>query len=239
MLRKEKTIENVLLFFSTIFLSLIVIIGSFLMIIYNKSFYLYEYKKLGVYKEVSNTLKIETSESIDTLNNITTNIIRFFKGKEELKYFSEKEKEHMLDVRILINKIKYIYYFSLLSFLLLVYILYAKSKKSRIGFIDVLSKILLFSGLLVFCTYIILFPFIIFYFNTSFVFFHLVFFPNGNWIFPQDSLLINIFPAQFFMDSIVIIFLITLFQAIVLLSIGYWLRKQVKNYYELCKKKVV
>lgn len=36
-------------------------------------------------------------------------------------------------------------------------------------------------------------------FNTVFTIFHLFLFPQGNWIFPEESLLIQTFPLEFFM----------------------------------------
>ncbi len=43
-------------------------------------------------------------------------------------------------------------------------------------------------------------------FNTVFTLFHLLFFPQGNWIFPADSLLIQTFPLEFFVRMGMIIF---------------------------------
>lgn len=40
--------------------------------------------------------------------------------------------------------------------------------------------------------------FTIFAFNVSFTVFHLLLFPQGNWTFPADSMLISTFPAEFF-----------------------------------------
>jgi len=50
--------------------------------------------------------------------------------------------------------------------------------------------------------------------------FHLIFFPQGNWAFPQGSLIITIFPFGFFYDFFFKLILNSLIIALVLFACG-------------------
>ncbi len=56
-------------------------------------------------------------------------------------------------------------------------------------------------------------------FNTVFTLFHLLFFPQGNWIFPADSLLIQTFPLAFFVRMGMIIFGVALGMGMLLILV--------------------
>jgi uncharacterized membrane protein len=56
----------------------------------------------------------------------------------------------------------------------------------------------------------------------------MIFFPQGNWMFSPDSLLITLFPQQFFFDIALRIFIYAMFQSAVFFGIGYWMNKQLK-----------
>ncbi|MBI2151520.1 DUF1461 domain-containing protein [Candidatus Woesearchaeota archaeon] len=60
----------------------------------------------------------------------------------------------------------------------------------------------------------------IFLFQILFTIFHLIFFPQGNWIFPMESLLIRTFPQKFFQDIALFIFSISLTFGIILYLIA-------------------
>jgi uncharacterized membrane protein len=70
----------------------------------------------------------------------------------------------------------------------------------------------------------------VFYFNTIFTTFHFIFFPQGNWLFDGSSLLITLFPTQFFFDITLRIFIYALIQVAIFIGIGYYLEKQIKIY---------
>ena len=50
--------------------------------------------------------------------------------------------------------------------------------------------------------------------------FHLIFFPQGNWAFPEGSLIITIFPFGFFYDFFFKLILNSLIIALVLFALG-------------------
>jgi integral membrane protein (TIGR01906 family) len=107
----------------------------------------------------------------------------------ELNYTSS-EKSHLEDVKGVMQGLDYLFYLSLLVVTLIITI--HKKKK------EIIKKLFYYSGIssLVFFGIIMLFSLISF--NSMFTYFHKIFFPQGNWLFPIDSLLIQTFPIQFF-----------------------------------------
>lgn len=139
---------------------------------------------------------------------ITLDIFEFFKYKGDLSghvryidtsinsvgYFTNNEIGHMEDVRDLLKNIFIVFLASLAIFLaLFVFLIFTDKKKNyrKIGFICLWAS------------FIILFIFVVFYIlstNFSYLFdrFHTVFFPQGNYMFSEGSLLITLFPFGFF-----------------------------------------
>ncbi len=107
----------------------------------------------------------------------------------ELNYTSS-EISHLEDVKKVMSGIDYFFYLSLLviTFIITIY----KKKK------EIIKKLFYYGGIssLIFSGVIILFSLLSF--NFIFTLFHKIFFPQGNWLFSMDSLLIQTFPIQFF-----------------------------------------
>jgi len=139
---------------------------------------------------------------------MTLRIFEFFKYRRDLvgkvKYadpaisvavfFDDNEISHMKDVRALLKNIFVLSVSCLTLFLTTFFLLIFLNKRApckRIGLV------FLWSSLIVLAIYVLLF---IMSTNFSSLFdrFHQVFFPHGNYIFPQDSLLIIMFPFEFF-----------------------------------------
>ncbi|MGV8150913.1 MAG: DUF1461 domain-containing protein [Candidatus Woesearchaeota archaeon] len=212
---------------SCIFLFLILILGSFSLMFNYKSFYYSEYEKNDVYSKISVRENINITESKMYVKNITENIFDFFKGKSELKYFSEEEKSHMNDVKFVVSAMNFVYYSSSVFFILFFVVLYLLFKNDKLVFIEQLSKILFYGSIASLAFLVVIFLWSIFSFDTLFFLMHSIFFSQGNWMFPSDSLLITLFSEQFFFDISLRIFVYAIFQSGVFFLIGYWLRKQV------------
>ena len=213
-----------------LFLFIIIVFGSFSIMIFYKGFYLDEFAKTGVYDALSEKYSINNTESVGLTKSITDNIFDFFHGKSELKYFTADEKSHMQDVKNLISAMNFMYYSSAILLMILLAYFYVKFKKQSMTFIEKLSKILSYGSIASLVIIIILFVVSIFYFEQFFILFHLLFFPQGNWMFEPTSLLITIFTSRFFLDITLRIAFYALFQSIIFLIIGLWLRKHVKLY---------
>ncbi|MAG38588.1 hypothetical protein CMO90_00705 [Candidatus Woesearchaeota archaeon] len=126
---------------------------------------------------------------------ILLNLLFFFNEEEELFYFSSDEKAHLEDVRILFKKLFLLLKVSIALLFVSLIGLYALSK----NFQDEFFKALFLSGICSFVFLSLLF-FASLNFSITFDGFHKLFFPQGNYLFSSESLLITLFPEKFFKD---------------------------------------
>jgi len=213
-----------------------ILYGSINLMIGYKGFYYSEYSKNSVYEKLSNTQGIDYDSAEVLAREITVNIFDYFGGRSELKYFTDPEKSHMADVKSLILFSRYAYYSCAIAFIVLLAILYYPNKNYKLYFMSRLSQSLVYGAGSALILMLMIFLAAVFYFDAVFLIFHLTFFPQGNWMFEQGSLLITLFPSQFFYNISVRIFLYAIVQAGVFFIIGYWLRKQLKMYERYHKK---
>ncbi len=145
--------------------------------------------------------------------NITEKMFKYFKYEEELDYldpsfqvryseesrsavafFTPDEVSHLNDVRELLAKIFILYFSSILLVIIGIILLIDKNIKI---FIRNLGKIFVISSVS-----ILLFIAILYLLGKNFPVlfdnFHLIFFPQGNFTFPENSLIITLFPFGFF-----------------------------------------
>ncbi|MFT4311334.1 MAG: DUF1461 domain-containing protein [Candidatus Woesearchaeota archaeon] len=138
---------------------------------------------------------ILVSNSLFTYSN-QEEIRDFLFFGEDLEGFTINEVSHMEDVRFLLNLGSF---FLTLSFIFVsLYFIFR-------GF-DILKTSSLISFVLVFFVGIIGF----FNFSFSFEVFHSIFFPQGNWMFPADSKLIELFPVNYFIEKSILVFFLTI-----------------------------
>ena len=112
------------------------------------------------------------------------NLLNYFQGAELEGPYSEKERLHMKDVRNLI------WSSWILILILIITIVYTKNPKKELykgGIYTIILTILLSLTLLSF--------------STSFTIFHKLLFTNNLWLLPANSLLIQMFPERFFIQS--------------------------------------
>ena len=126
--------DNILIILFSVVLFVIVIFGSMNIMIYDKSFYNNEYGKTGVYEKVS----ADPVQGKIIAENITDNVVGYFRGRAELGYFNEIEKSHMGDVKSRINLMSSIYYVCVILSLILFFYAYFKYKKDSFLFIKIL-----------------------------------------------------------------------------------------------------
>ena len=128
---------------------------------------------------------------ITPLSSSQANVLHFL-GDHELLYqnFTPNEISHLQDVKAVMQKTNYV--FDLLFIVALFFFLHFYREK------ELLHKTLLYTGIMTLSIITILTLGILLSFNTTFTLFHHLFFPQGNWIFGADSVLIQIFPLEFF-----------------------------------------
>jgi integral membrane protein (TIGR01906 family) len=202
MFRKKIIIKTLSIILMILF-SLTIILSSVLNSTFDNNFY---YKQFNSNKSIS----------FNSYNK-TIEIIKYFKIENKSKIlfdeneivfqnssFSEREKEHLNDIRLLINKTNNIYKFInyfvliLLSFLLL-YIFKTKNQKNKLFYLYKSNLIIIGGSIILTILFVsIISVFGLLSFHSSFSFFHKIFFENNSWIFPKDSLLITLYPLNFF-----------------------------------------
>jgi len=225
---KKNIHDKSLIILFSIALFIIIIFGSFNVMIFNKDFYYKEYFKNGVYERLSS----DPATAKEEAQNVTEDLIKYLRSYDNapMTHLSSAESGHMKDVRGLIHTMQYIYYgAALLSIVLFLYC-YHKFKDDRYEFIKILAKTLLYSSIAALIFLVSIFLMCVFYFDSTFTLFHMIFFPQGNWMFDSSTMLITLFPQQFFFDISLRIFIYAIFQAAIFFGIGYWINKQLKTY---------
>jgi uncharacterized membrane protein len=136
----------------------------------------------------------ETYLEID--KNVTIYITGF---SQELDVdFSDDEKAHMKDVRNLVLMQQLIFIVLLVVFFVLVY-----KRKIKLNHIKKSTSIISFIGFLCLIASLS--------FNTFFKLFHLMFFPQGNWQFASESLMIQVYQQSFFRNFFITAIILSLF----------------------------
>jgi len=154
----------------------------------------------------------------------TNNVLKFLNGKESLnpEIFSEREISHMEDVKSLCNLFKTLFY---ISFLISIFLLFVLIKKKNY---DLISNTFIYSGLSSISLLIILFLLSL-NFDSFFTNFHYLFFTNDLWLLPENSMLIKLFPKEFFNTALKRIFLFIIVISSAILINGIILRFNRKN----------
>jgi len=208
-------LRKIFIFFSVILLAVIIIFMPLLVNINNCSFYEKLYVKNGVFEYLSQ----------EDARSITKQVMTFFKHHGELEeieldsdiaYFQENEKSHLLDVRELLDKIYVLFYLSLFGFFLFVILIF---KGDLWDYFRKIAVVLISASALVLVLLAVLYI-LANNFTGLFTDFHLVFFPQGNWAFPNDALIINIFPFGFFYDFFLRLVLSSFVMSVSLLMTG-------------------
>ena len=168
------------LFIALNLLSIMIITNS-IVLINDKQVYLKQFDKLEVHGNFDDPEL--PFEIVDLL-------MEFFSSDvDAIDYFTEEEMQHLHDVRLLLSNLRVVVCVNLFLILICFYFFVTKKRFDTIalGFIFVLPLTLL----------MILF---MINFDNSFILFHRLFFPQGNWQFPVDSTLIKLFPQDFFLN---------------------------------------
>lgn len=150
------------------------------------------------------------------------NVFAFLDGNGELPTdFTAEEISHLEDVALVMNIMDYVFYTLLLATISILFY-FRKDMK----YLITLAKYSGITSVIVLCLKL-LFTFL--FFNFTFSIFHQIFFPQGNWTFAAESMLIQTFPIEFFMNISMNIFLLSLFFGILFIVLGYYLPHALRN----------
>ena len=183
---------------------ILIILLSINLMIFNLEFYKQEMPKYTLYE------------------NQVTNLLEYFKGNTlNTEYYSEKEISHLDDVRKLI----WTSWVCIVIFILP--ILYSFSKNRKENLRKQIVKGGVYSLLL-----ISIFSLTLTSFSSSFITFHEILFTNNNWLLPESSTLIQMFPEEFFLQSTLQIVLYSLIFSVLCIILGYKIPGEKENAYK-------
>ena len=141
-------------------------------------------------------------KNISSAALLHSGVIDFITGKanELPSKFSEREKQHLWDVRGIIKISTIILYILIILFVLLLIVSMLTLKVNNL-ITNFVGKILVFGGFLTLILAAALFLLINLDFPLTFESFHRLFFEKGTYTFdPAKEMLVNLYPEQLFMD---------------------------------------
>ncbi len=146
------------------------------------------------------------------------NTLDFLKEKSKLPLnlslgYTPDELSHLQDVQKLMKGADILFYILLLVLTLIITV-FRKERK-------LLKELFRKGGITTLIALLVIFGFTLLSFDQSFVIFHNLFFPQGNWLFPEDSLLIQTFPLYFFTRISTLIFIGALVGGIIFILVSF------------------
>lgn len=195
---------------SIIFIALFVVLTPIVllltdvqMVAFNRDYYRAEYTKYRIPEYIGmkmNNLMDSTEKLLSYLDNKRNDLDfkgSFIKGEEE--FFSQRDKQHMVDVKGLFVKGRFIRNFSAIYIAIFLLLLFWKKPVKRqlrkLAACGIAAAVAGIAPVLI----IVVLMSIDFY--KYFTVFHKIFFTNDLWLLdPSNDRLINIFPQDFFTD---------------------------------------
>ena len=173
------------------------------LVAYNRDYYKAEYAKYSIPENIGmsmDNLMDSTEKLLSYLDNKRDNLDfkgSFIKGEEE--FFSQRDKHHMIDVKGLFVKGRYLRDLSFVYILIFLFVIFWRKP-----FKDQLHKLARY-GIAISVVGIAPILLIVVLMNIDFykyfTIFHEIFFTNDLWLLdPAADRLVNIFPQEFFTD---------------------------------------
>ncbi len=216
--KNKKIIANTLIILLILDIPFILYLFNFNSFAFNENFYKTEFQKHDVYSKLKDY----------DIEKVNKDVLDYLKHRDiELKndFFSDREKEHMKDVKDLIQFILFVFYFSIVLFFILIFSLVLLVKNNK-KLIKTVGRILLFGGLLTFIDAFIFFLLTKINFDFLFDSMHKIFFRAGTYVFdPSFEKIIILYPQQVFFDATVDIVVNTLFFSLAFVLAGFLMWK--------------
>lgn len=188
-----------IIFLQALFLALLIILFGFKLTVFNISFYEREFEKNNVY------------ENVPEADRYKDEIIGYLQQGKPLESFNEQEARHMQDVKRIVDVLILLFYLSLIMFVFTSgYLMYEKKFTKNVFVYSSLASIAV----------IVLIFLLSMNFQAFFIKFHQVFFSNNLWLFSKDSVLVNLFPLEFFKDILIRILAIDFIFSLLILAFG-------------------
>ncbi|QVK18810.1 TIGR01906 family membrane protein [Mycoplasmatota bacterium] len=196
---------NIVTILTSIFITFVLIIIAVKFTLHFRPLYYFDIN----YLDIPKAAQMPRSEIIRNYDALIDYLKTF--NHDELKLptlpMSERGKIHFEDVKILLQKLDYILYFSLV--LSLIGIFYINRYKDYL-FLRYTSFLLI--GI----PFVLIFP-LLFNFNEIFTFFHQLTFRNNHWLFdPVTDPIIYLLPERYFMHTAVLLLIIIALESILM-----------------------
>lgn len=218
---KKSRIDNTIAILFGLGLFILLFIGAFRFMLFNKAFFEWHYTAHGV---------VETTQtSLEELMRITGRLLDYIKGRmpaldmeavvagSTREVFNEREKAHMVDVKALYDDVLRLQWG---GFMAAFWAFVAASRRGSVA--DMLKKlkwIFLSAG----SAAAVLAGLFALDFERWFTFFHEVFFSNDLWLLdPRTDLMINMVPEIYFYQIVAFSSLLFLGAIVLLAAAGHW-----------------
>ncbi len=213
---KNEVKVQILLWIAIISIFYLTLMTAFNFVFYDHTFYYDQYRENGNYEKVGkyNNDKIHMQvhqylirgKAMDTMYN-------------DGFMFTQKELDHLRDVRQLLQTANTLYIIALIILIGTVIGMFVGSTNEFIKTRNNIAKVLITSAAInLFLILIILLGSL--HFSGMFSLFHNIFFPQGNWMFPHDTLLILMYPLPFFKSFAFRMFTFYFMISIIILAFG-------------------
>lgn len=198
---KKKSLVFTVLF--VVLVPMVLLLTDVQLVAYNRNYYRAEYVKYNIPKNIGmsmENLMNSTERLLLYLDNKRDNLDfkeSFTSGEEE--FFSQRDKQHMVDVKCLFIKGRYLRDLSLVYIIVILFIMFRKKPfKAQIRKLARYGIAIAAAGIAPVLLVVVLMN-IDFY--KYFTIFHKIFFTNDLWLLdPAADRLVNIFPQDFFTD---------------------------------------
>ncbi len=203
-----------------IFLRLLIFLATTIFILLLPIYFLLWQKGIIV-KTVLATQVVDVI-SQNELITLTTDTLNYLLGQNELPtIFPQAEADHMSDVADLIKQ--GFYTLVITTLLLIVMLVFFQVLGSPEVFYKLFRGGAVFAMIVLFIVALL----VLIDFTVNFLYFHNLFFPQGNFIFPENSLLIQVFTERFFKEISIYIFMGAVLLAGIIITLStYKLREK-------------
>jgi len=159
------------------------------------------------------------NNGIAKLHNSSVPVHSSFKLSFDVSSYTEDEISHLEDVKKLMHFANNYFVFILVIEIFLLVVIYQIDRKQ-------FYKPFLYGGIISTAVLLLTLFWALMDFSSLFNLFHQIFFPQGNWQFPETGKLVNLFTASFFYQITKEIFIKSLMSSIIFIGLGLYLKKK-------------
>ncbi len=212
-----------------ILIPILILLISFQMNAFDTNYYHKQFEKNNVYNEftINKTQLHQVNVELLDYLQVGQGEVNITYPKTIKPFFNQKETQHLVEVKEIIQGLSILFYFFLTIFIILTFILYFKNNNN---FTKNMIIILISGNVLNIISTLLLSWTMFTNFSKFFINFHLALFESDTWLLnPLTDNLIKMFPKQFFYDIGFRIVSDSVIYSIVLILILYYIYRKSKS----------